>query len=285
MIELKRPDSRILTSPRKDTFVLSRSAATAIAQAELYSAQLTGSLHHEGSFVLGNRTDIFIVMGLSQDLADTHSLDVVRTEMARLLPGNCQIIPYDTLLERFDESARARIHFLRFEPHVQRGHNRTYSARCVRGHITRPDALACISCGSPLEPTSYEYVYDPVVAICSLGRIFDGQSTRMPEQFPVAIDTVMGRNPRKRRDDGPRTLVRVDDPDRDVSGVHLLLRVDGWNVFAEDMDSTNGSELVLPDGSREQLRPRTPRRVHLGSRVELAGVVEVRLGPPETALA
>lgn len=96
VIELKRPNSRILTSPRKRQIILSREAATAVRQAELYADQHL-TLPDEVLF-LGTIRHLFVIMGLTSELANR----IAREALRGLLPVNCTIIPYDEVLRRFE---------------------------------------------------------------------------------------------------------------------------------------------------------------------------------------
>lgn len=100
-IELKRPDSKILTFPRKDLILLTRDADTAIKQAEKYAKSIV--LPNDVLF-LGCPQYLFVIMGLSTELTAAFARDVERAEIDRLLPPRCQLLPYDTLLQRFEST-------------------------------------------------------------------------------------------------------------------------------------------------------------------------------------
>ena len=100
-IELKRPDSKILTFPRKDIVLLTRDADTAMKQAEKYANSL---VLPNDILILGSAQYLFVIMGLSSELTLAFGRDVIRAEMDRLLPRGCQLLPYDTLLQRFEST-------------------------------------------------------------------------------------------------------------------------------------------------------------------------------------
>ena len=106
VVELKRPNTEILTKPRRDTFVLSRDAATALAQAKGYARQLTQQLtkNHSANLFFGNHAYIFLIMGLSEELARTLPANIQHDVLQELLPQECRLIPYDTLLKMFEEN-------------------------------------------------------------------------------------------------------------------------------------------------------------------------------------
>lgn len=77
VIELKRPTSRILSESRKGVLMLSRDARTAIAQSQVYGAHLNDhGLAAQRVLMLGNSMTIFVIMGLSNELADKLSSDI-----------------------------------------------------------------------------------------------------------------------------------------------------------------------------------------------------------------
>lgn len=97
VIEIKRPDSRIVTLPRKDLVLLTREAATAVRQTEQYAE----SLNVERALVVGVPRHLFVIMGLSDELARVLASDILAPQIGRLAPG-CQIVPFDELLRRFE---------------------------------------------------------------------------------------------------------------------------------------------------------------------------------------
>jgi hypothetical protein len=82
---------------------------------------------------------------------------------------------------------------------------------------------------------------------------------------------LLGRAPDAARftgEDVPR-LVQVRSPERDVSATHVEVRPAGDTVVVTDMDSTNGTVIVLPDQPAFRLHPRTGVPVPAGAYVEL----------------
>lgn len=100
-IELKRPDSKILTFPRKDLILLTRDADTAIKQAEKYAKSI---ILPSDVLFLGCPQYLFVIMGLSTELTPVFTRDIERAEIDCLLPPGCQLLPYDTLLRRFEST-------------------------------------------------------------------------------------------------------------------------------------------------------------------------------------
>lgn len=115
VIELKRPDSKIVTVTRSNTAILSRDAATAVEQAKMYARQFTrliGVDLDKPSVFLGNRSHLFVIMGLSMDLAETVARELYHDSIHGQLPANLQILPYDEIFRRFDSYVNGQIFFL-----------------------------------------------------------------------------------------------------------------------------------------------------------------------------
>lgn len=106
VIELKRPSTSVLTTPRKGLALLSRDVATAVAQGRHYCRQLRADLaiRLNQTFVISGSDYVFIIAGLSDEI--TRKLDslALYDELRAQLPGGCQIIPYDELLRRFEDA-------------------------------------------------------------------------------------------------------------------------------------------------------------------------------------
>lgn len=112
-VELKTPQSKILTIPRREIVTLSRTAATAVQQAFVYTQALERSLiSPNDTLIVGGRSFVFVIMGLSSELARKLGSDLLKEQFAKLVPPGCQIIPYDVLLQLFSQSVPPRVFFL-----------------------------------------------------------------------------------------------------------------------------------------------------------------------------
>lgn len=102
-------------------------------------------------------------------------------------------------------------------------------------------------------------------------RLADGRC------LPLVGRVLIGRDPApSATGQGPETLVPIDDPARSLSKTHLLVRAEGGRVVVEDLHSTNGTGVSLPDGTRRSLSPGEPARLAAGSRLHFgAHVAEV----------
>lgn len=117
IIEIKRPDSKLFVRPpRVGTIELASDVRTAIAQSRLFEEQLLPghrAYTDEHVVMLGNRSDIFIIGGLSRELAAAFSSELYIGQLNEKLPHNCELIPYDSLLKSFRATVPPRLMSLR----------------------------------------------------------------------------------------------------------------------------------------------------------------------------
>jgi mannitol/fructose-specific phosphotransferase system IIA component (Ntr-type) len=111
MLELKRPDSPIITVKRRNVAQLSSDAETAVGQLCQYAQRAKSIIPaaSETTMFLGNHTHLFAIMGRSSELIAKLSAELFRDMIEQRLPGNLQILPYDVLLQRFELSLPPRI--------------------------------------------------------------------------------------------------------------------------------------------------------------------------------
>lgn len=141
-----------------------------------------------------------------------------------------------------------------------------HAVHCSSGHPNPPSATVCRACGIEIPAQSHATVPRP-----KLGRFrfSDGR------EVTVARPMLLGRSPKA---DGPVSgelpeLVALDSPTKEVSGTHLEIRIEGWQVLVVDRQSTNGSTVRLPQREPRRLHPGEPFPIIPGSVVELAGEV------------
>lgn len=123
VIELKRPQSQILLTPRKQLIALTSDAQTAIRQCAFYRAEhFIETVSGGEAFFLGNSFFSFVIMGLSDELRDKVTSEILRKQLADLIPDRAlQIIPYDSLLRQFDSSGAGR--FMLLTPRIVEVHD------------------------------------------------------------------------------------------------------------------------------------------------------------------
>jgi hypothetical protein len=138
---------------------------------------------------------------------------------------------------------------------------------CPEGHLTSPYLNMCRVCGQPVAPQRPVEVPRP-----PLGTILFANGDRELLDRPV----ILGRSPRVPADyagEQPK-LLQLDDPGRDVSGQHLQVSIDGWQVLLTDLGSTNGTEVVFPGAQPVRLQPNDPLMIGSGTYVVLGGSLE-----------
>ena len=123
VIELKRPDSQIASFPRSNVAILTRDAETAIQQVMRYATPPCSFLPkelHDHPLFLGNQAFLFVIMGMSGEIGSKVGVDIYRDMIQSRLPANLQLLPYDTLLQRFESGLSPRVFVLHaFEPEIQ----------------------------------------------------------------------------------------------------------------------------------------------------------------------
>ena len=101
VIEIKRPNTGLLNTPRKDVIILSSDAATAVAQAQKYAIELGAEIRKTPArwLVLGSLHHIFVIAGMSAEIARKVTTELHSAQFRRLVPSNCRLIPFDVLRE------------------------------------------------------------------------------------------------------------------------------------------------------------------------------------------
>lgn len=104
---------------------------------------------------------------------------------------------------------------------------------CPAGHPNPPQRPVCSECGVALDAAPAQ------VARPSLGRLVLPNGNRLELTAPV----IVGRKPRADRVQGPVLPRLVPLSQGHVSSNHVEIRLEGWNVLAVDLNSTNGTFL------------------------------------------
>jgi len=137
---------------------------------------------------------------------------------------------------------------------------------CPRGHANPPGEAKCRVCGRSLKDAPTQTVPRP-----SLGVLRVSSGARVPLDRGV----VFGRNPHATPGQLPApNLVRVLDPDKDVSGQHVEIRLNGWQIEVVDLGSTNGTQVIPPHGRPIALEPHVGVAIVPGTKVVLANAFD-----------
>jgi len=145
---------------------------------------------------------------------------------------------------------------------------------CPYGHPSPQNATSCRVCGSPIAPQGPRLLPRPVLAIL---RASDGST--------AAVDraVLVGRAPSAQRSSAraPR-LLTVPSPAHDISRTHLEVAPDDWQIAVTDLNSTNGTVLVRPEGvDRQHLAAGETVVVQLGTVVELGDGITILIDFPQ----
>jgi hypothetical protein len=142
------------------------------------------------------------------------------------------------------------------------------AVRCPQGHLNPPYASACRVCNSDVPAQTPVQVARPPLGVLHLSI---GGDIKLTDR-----GVIFGRNPHLIPGaSGPQPhLIRIPDPGKDVSGQHLEVKLDDWFVTVNDLDSTNGTEVVTPGHAPVALRANEPVTIEPGARVVLAGVFD-----------
>ena len=99
---------------------------------------------------------------------------------------------------------------------------------------------------------------------------------RLPDGAVTPVDRllVLGRSPERGAAEQGGLAVRLDDPERAMSRVHLLIAPDAAGIVATDPGSANGT-LLERDGARYALVAGTPTALVRGDRILLGDAILV----------
>jgi hypothetical protein len=149
------------------------------------------------------------------------------------------------------------------------GDGNVHAVRCPAGHLNPARQSLCRVCDASIPSQPSMVVKSPALGVFEFAT-----GMRVPVQGPMLI----GRSPAV---SGPvagvtPALVTVDSPSQDVSRTHLEVRVEDWDVWLVDRDSTNGTVVTPPRRQPQRLRPGQPFPLALGSTVDMADEVVFR---------
>ena len=142
-----------------------------------------------------------------------------------------------------------------------------WAARCPLGHLSQAHASTCRVCRQPMPEQTGQEVPRPV-----LGRLVIAGAN------PIVLDSdvILGRDPHVPPGAAtpPPRLVVLNDPRMEVSSQHASITLNFWDVCLTDLGSTNGTEVITPDGRRQRLAPQSVVTILPGTKVVFAEVLE-----------
>lgn len=135
---------------------------------------------------------------------------------------------------------------------------------CQHGHFNDPDAPDCAVCGSSIGHAMRQKGNRPPLGVLVLG---DGSVCQLD------MDYVIGREPTLDTEvaEGRARPLRLMDASGVVSRMHARVELDGWHVFITDLNSANGTQVLVPG-------ERNPVYLQPGVRTPLAAGTQIRLG-------
>ena len=137
---------------------------------------------------------------------------------------------------------------------------------CKNGHFDDPEARYCAVCGIGMAQLTREGRKGkrPPLGVLILN---DGSV------FELDVDYVIGREPSLHTSvaDGSARPLRLADTQGVVSRIHARVELDGWQVYISDLNSANGTQILLPGETNGT--PLVP-----GVRTPMVAGTEVRLG-------
>lgn len=142
---------------------------------------------------------------------------------------------------------------------------------CSRSHFNDPRARFCVVCGISMHQASFVLVNDirPPLGVLTIS---DGNFATLVRS------AVIGRDPSEDElvSAGTHVGLPIDDITGTVSRSHAELRLDGWDVYVVDKNSTNGT-FVWSAGHDdwERLSPNKPRLIGPGTHVSFGLVTAV----------
>jgi FHA domain len=137
---------------------------------------------------------------------------------------------------------------------------------CKNGHFNDPEARSCAVCGVSMDQLAKvrQQGNRPPLGVLILG---DGSVCQLD------ADYVIGREPTldSAVAAGRARPLRLVGASGVVSRMHARVELDGWQVFLTDLNSANGTQILLPG-------ERNPKSLQPGIRTALVAGAQIRLG-------
>ena len=137
---------------------------------------------------------------------------------------------------------------------------------CKNGHFNDPEARYCAVCGISMGQLTKvrQQGKRPPLGVLILG---DGSVCQLD------ADYVIGREPTldSAVAEGKARPLRLMGASGVVSRIHARVELDGWQVFISDLNSANGTQILLPG-------ERNPTTLQPGVRTPMVAGTQIRLG-------
>lgn len=143
-----------------------------------------------------------------------------------------------------------------------------HAVSCPAGHLNPPAAVSCRVCGVEIAAQDHVSVPRPVLGVL---RFSNG------DELPLVRSMLMGRSPKASgtsRGSQLPELITLESPSKELSGTHLELRIEGWQVLAIDRRSTNGTTVALPGRDPQRLHPGNAIPIVPGTVIDMAEEVQ-----------
>ncbi|MEU5696652.1 FHA domain-containing protein [Actinosynnema sp. NPDC020468] len=139
------------------------------------------------------------------------------------------------------------------------GKAKVRSTKCPVGHLNPDHAISCRICGQYIEPQDPMIVPRPPLGVLRLST---------GELIPLDRGVILGRDPQV-SDRGPNRPHVVKIQGNDISRNHVEVRLEGWDVHVVDLGSKNGTSILVPGWSPQDLAGLIPALLAPGARVML----------------
>ena len=129
--------------------------------------------------------------------------------------------------------------------------------RCLAGHLTKPDGSPCMTCGARIDPEVDEEMGDRP----ALGMLTFDDGAKLSIERPAAIGSDVPSGYAVAGE--PATIIRLDDGEGGVHGIHMEMRLSGWDVEITDMGSDGGTYTTTNDDRQTRTKLRAGQSVIL----------------------
>ncbi len=143
-----------------------------------------------------------------------------------------------------------------------------HAISCPSGHLNPPAAASCRVCGVEVATQEHVSVPRPVLGVL---RFSNG------DEYPLLRSILMGRAPKASgtsQGNQLPELITLESSSRELSGTHLEIRLEGWQVLAIDRRSTNGTTVALPGRDPQRLHPGNAIPIVPGTVIDMAEEIQ-----------